>query len=257
MSIFSTYNVTLQFENKILGGIPKNPDVIEEWIRSKAGVTDEEEIRQMMLKTLVELGADVSAQSTYEELVEASNNLAASKQTNGFKVSSGFLVIEDRQVKALIRECTNILYAGERWGKTYKGPKSYVNERVFFSPQFISLGVTEPDGVELQIIHAQTPQGPRHSLSYSEYVYQPTISFEMKVLRDELKPQEWAELWELAQLEGLGASRSQSYGRFQLVTLEKVNDHNASTTTERGHGTAAERAASARSSDSGSTASSR
>src|ERR1041385_7686025 len=47
-----------------------------------------------------------------------------------------------------------------------KGPKNFTAERVFISPQRISFGVKEPDGVELLMVHATTPQGPRSSLSY-------------------------------------------------------------------------------------------
>ena len=39
--MFVTYRVRLQFRNKIMGGIPMNPKMIEGWIRKKMGVGDE------------------------------------------------------------------------------------------------------------------------------------------------------------------------------------------------------------------------
>lgn len=220
--LFTRYACTIQLRGKLLGGIPKSPDIIEGWLRSKAGINEDEEVRQAMLRTLVELGAEVSPDMSYEQLEEASKKLAAIKQTNGFKRDNGSLVIEDRQLKALIKEAVNILYAGERWGKTKKGPRNFTAERVFVQPAMIPLGRTEPDGIELMMVHASTPQGPRSSLSYHEYVENALITFEVMALRNEIEPQQWAEIWVLAQENGLGACRSQSYGRFDVVSWETI-----------------------------------
>lgn len=206
--------------DKLLGGIPKSPDIIEAWLRSKAGITNEEEIRQATLRTLIDLGAEVSPEMSYDELASASKSLAAIKSTNGFKRDEDGLYIEDRQLKALIKEAVNILYAGDRWGKTKKGPRSFTAERVFIQPPKIHVGRAEPDGIELMMVHASTPMGPRNSLAYHEYIEGARLSFSVQVLRDEILPENWAEIWVLAQENGLGACRSQSYGRFDVIKWE-------------------------------------
>lgn len=221
-SLFTTYKCTIKMRGKLLGGIPKSPDVIEGWLRSRAGINQDEEVRQAMLRTLVELGAEVSPDMNYEQIEEASKALAAVKSTNGFKQNASGLYIEDRQIKALIKEGVNILYAGERWGKTKKGPRNFTAERVFVQPSEIPLGRKEPDGIELMMVHANTPQGPRSSLSYHEYVDEAEITFEVDSLRDEIGPEQWAEVWVLAQENGLGACRSQSYGRFDVVGWDAI-----------------------------------
>ncbi len=221
-SLFSTYHVALQFRGKLLGGIPNDPKIIEGWLRAKAGITDQEEIRNAMLRTLVDLGAEVSPSMSYEELVKASESVAAMKQTSGFKRDENGLYIEGRQVKAGIKESVNILFAGERWGVTKKGPKNFTAERVFVNPERIYLGRNEPDGIEMSMVHLNGPQGPRSSLNYSEYVQEVTISFDVLSTKDEVKEEQWPSIWLHFGENGLGATRSQSYGRFDVIKWEKA-----------------------------------
>jgi hypothetical protein len=223
--IFTAYDCTLQFRHKVLGGIPKDPKVIENWLRSRAGIDSDQEIRQAMLRTLIELGVDVSPDMTYEEMVTASGELAAIKQTNGFKRNEHGLFIEDRQIKAMIKESTAILFpyqSGYKWGRTGKAPRNFLAETVFVDPAQISLSKREPDGIELMMIHASGPKGQVNSLSYHEYVMKPELSFQVLVARDEIKNDDWPQIWVHAQENGFGASRSQSYGRFDVVKWDRV-----------------------------------
>src|ERR1700738_3167344 len=148
--LFTEYQVRLRFRDKVMGGVPMDPAIIEGWLRSKAGISDAEEVRQATVRTLQELGADVTS---YDDLQKASEMLAKVRQTNGFKVDEDGPYLESRAVKAMLKESTNILYAGERWGRTLKGPKSFLAERVFVDPDHISLGKPTFDGVDLFIGH--------------------------------------------------------------------------------------------------------
>ncbi len=227
---FVVYDVELQIEDRILGGIPKHPKVIEAWIRTKAGIEDDMEARQLMLKTLRERGADIPEDASYEDMVKASEDIAGSKQAVGFKFDAEGLYIEDRQIKAMLKEGVNILYAGQRFGKTTgyqgKGPKNFFAERLFVGPGRIYLGVQEPDGMHLMVIHADGPQGKIHSLAYHEYVTQPILKFQVEALESADKEmrigKKWGELWVLCEQNGLGASRSQSFGKFVVTKWEKV-----------------------------------
>ncbi len=219
--LYTTYRVVIAFRDRLVGGIPKSPDVIDGWIRTSTGVDDVEERRQMLLRTLQELGADVDGDTSYDDLVAASKQLAVNQGT-GFKQDEQGLYIEDRQVKAMLKECTNILFAGERWGKTRKGPKSFLAERVFVSPARIHLERMKPDGADLFIGHVSGPQGPQSTLQHYEFVEQAQIEFEVQVVKDVIEPQHWPQIWLLAQENGLGAKRSQSFGRFDVVAFEPV-----------------------------------
>ena len=218
--LFSRFRARMVFRDKLIGGVPKDPRLIEGWLRARAGLEDAQEIRQAMLRTLGELGVEVREDMTFEQLEQASAALAARKQTTGFKLGEHGLYVEARQIKAMLKESTNVLFGGERWGSTRKGPRSFVAERVFVEPDKLWLGVDEPAGIELMIGHLWGPGGPRSTLGYHEYVARPALEFTVMVVRDALTPEQWADIWVHAQENGFGALRSQGFGRFYLDRWE-------------------------------------
>lgn len=230
--VFSRYAVRLEFRDRIMGGVPKDPKVIQGWLRAKVGIEEDRELAVMAARTLTENGADLAVTATqiaemdaseiYELMDSVSEEYAASKNTNGFKQDADGLFVEDRQLKAMLKESTNILFAGERWGKTKKGPRSFVAERVFVKPQRLHLDREEPDGIELVVGHVSDASGRRSTLTYHEYVEKPALEFEVEVVRDELSAEQWMDLWVHAQENGLGALRSQSYGRFDIARWDKL-----------------------------------
>ena len=211
-----------------MGGIPQDPKLIEAWLRSKAGITDTEEIRVALLRTMEERGAEVTPDMTFEELEAASKKVAGSRETTGFKRGEHGLYIEARQIKAALKENCNILYAGDKdFAKhannpTRKGARSFLAERVFVAPEQIWLGRIEADGIEMVIGHVTGPQGPRSTLGYHEYVSQAEITFDVLVTRDAIPEEWWPELWTQMEENGLGALRSQGHGRFDLLAWDRV-----------------------------------
>src|SRR5215471_1017517 len=99
-TLFARYRATIQFRDKLMGGVPRNPELVEGWLRAKTGVTDEEEIQSMMRRTMVEMGTWKEDMSD-EEIAAASKAVAQLKETTGFKreLVDGVeqLYIEDRQ----------------------------------------------------------------------------------------------------------------------------------------------------------------
>jgi hypothetical protein len=219
--LFVRYSARLSFRDKLLGGVPKDPKLIEGWLRARAGIEDGQELRRAVLRTLSELGVDPTGDVSPDELALASDALVARRMTTGFKRGDQGLYIEARQIKALLKESTNILFGAERWGPTRKGPKSFLAERVFVQPDRVWLGTQQPDGLELVVGHLIGPSGPVSTLGYHEYVLRPTIDFTVWVVRDLVTAAQWADVWVLAQELGLGALRSQGHGRFQLVHWER------------------------------------
>lgn len=105
VSIFTIYEAELEFRGRMMGGVPKDPKVVEGWLKSKAGIKDDWELYNSVLRTMIEQGVDISEGATHEEVIEAydkwSEEHANAKQTNGFKVDPDHgLYIESRQVKA-------------------------------------------------------------------------------------------------------------------------------------------------------------
>lgn len=222
--LFTEYDVELVFRDKIMGGIPGDPALIEAWLRRHAGEEHAEQHQRLVIQTLREMGADVDDEiEDFDERVQkAVESVAAMKQTNIFKANGHGPYIESRQVKAMLKEVTNILFAGDRWGKTRKGPKSFLAERVFVEPLQIELGRNDPDGYDLFVGHVSDASGKRSTLTYYAFVLQPTIRFRLKVTDDCIDPKHWPMIWVHAQENGLGALRSQGHGTFDITKFDQV-----------------------------------
>jgi hypothetical protein len=219
--LWTVYRAKLTFRAKLIGGIPKDPKLIEGWLRYKAGIEDPQELRTAMLRTLGEVGPDIRAGAPDEDdVAQAATALASQKRTTGFKSGQHGLFVESRQIKAMLKESTNVVFAGERWGPTRKAAKAFFSERVFIEPDQLWLGVPEPSGVETIVGHLSGPSGPRSTLGNYEYVEQPNIEFRVLVLRDCVSAEQWRDIWCHAQENGFGTLRSQGYGRFDVVQWE-------------------------------------
>lgn len=216
---FATYEADLSFTGRLMAGVPVDPKMIEGWLRSRAGIAEDFEVQQMLARTLRELGAD---EPTMADLEAASEEIAQVKETCAFKCDGEGLYIEERQVKAMLKEATNINFAKEKWGKTGKGPMGFVAERVFVEPGKLSLKRSEAAGVHMQVGHLKGPKGPYSTLGYHEYVEDVELSLRVRVLDDSITPQQWARIWVVAEKLGLGALRSQGFGKFIVTRWERT-----------------------------------
>lgn len=233
VDLFTQFRARLTFRDRLMGGTPMAAKPIEGWLeKNLRDETTKTELKRMALRTLLEtnglpaehvdaLPDDADFDAEIDRVVAS---LAATKQTVGFKRGANGLYIESRHVKAMLKECINILYAGDRWGKTKKGPKSYVAERVFVNPARIYLGLAEPDGVDLFVGHVTGPQGPRSTLTYYEFAQSRSVEFDVLVTGDAVKEleAEWPRIWVHAQENGLGALRSQDHGKFDIEAWDIV-----------------------------------
>lgn len=229
--IFQTTRVTIEFKDRIVGGNPKDPKLVEGWIRARMGVEDEQEIASVAARHMAEMGLDGADEATAAVLEAASESMAGELKTQGFKRDeNGNPYLESRQIKAGIKESVNVLFAGERWGRTKKGPKSYTAERVFVSPDRLPLGTFDQVKIDLSIGHISGPKGPQSTIGYFEYVENTSLQFEVKELRAQhtpngepaLSPEQWGSVWAHLEWNGFGAMRSQGYGQFHVVEFEVI-----------------------------------
>lgn len=220
--VFTQYRVTLTFVDRVMGGVPQKPEIIEGWLKQRIAEDDDGEIKLMMRKTLEELGVEVDVNMTRDDLYAAARVVAAEQHGNTFRRDANGMFLASYQIKAALKENTNILYAGDRWGKTKKGPKSYLAERVFVDEEHIYLGRDKADGVHLQIGHVTGPQGPRSTLTYYDYVQQPTISFTLSSVEDCIASDQWKRILVLMQRNGIGALRSLGHGQFRVTAFDKL-----------------------------------
>ena len=199
-----TYNGTLLVAT-ICGGTPTDPKVAEGWLRTKMADKDDL-IRQMVAETMTERGV------TAEEATEA---VMVDKHLNGFKRDSEGLYIEGRQLKAAIKEAANIRWPKDRWGPSNKGTRSFFAEHVFVLEDRLHLGVAEPTGISQRFVHTWRGNG----IQYEEYVEAAKINFTL-VTDHKFTAEQWAMLWLTGEQNGIGATRSQGFGRYEVVRWE-------------------------------------
>lgn len=232
--VFATYHARLKFRNQLRAGIPGDPKIMQAWLRVKTGIDDETELQNLMRQTLADLGIEVEAGATYDDMAEAADKIADETKAQVFKRGENGLYLEARCVKAMLKEATAIVFDGIRWGGRPKVTKpdemtggknarSVLAETVFINPEKIWLGKTEPDGIDTYPCHVKDWRGETQtSLARQEFVSGVTIEFDVLIARGKVPEDAWRALWILAQENGLGARRSQGAGTFDIEQWDKV-----------------------------------
>lgn len=192
----------------IAGGTPTDPKVAEGWLKTKLGVDKESLIREAVAEVMVERGV------TADEAVAA---VDANKHLNGFRRDESGLYIEGRQAKAAIKEAANVRWPKERWGPSRKGTLSFFAEHTFVMEDRLYLGVTEASGINQRFVHTFRGSG----IQYEEYVTDAKLSFTVTTDYD-FSAEEWALLWLTGEQQGIGATRSQGYGRYEVTRWERL-----------------------------------
>ncbi len=192
---------------KLVGGTPTDPSVAERWLKEKLGDKDDL-LREAVEQVMTERGV------TENEAVAA---VKADRHLQGFKRDENGLYIEGRQLKSLIKEAAGVRWAGTRWGPTRKGTNSFFAEHVFVTEDRLHLGVEEPSGIAQRFVATFRGTGIR----YEEFVTD--VKLTASVITDyAFSDEEWALLWLTAEQLGLGASRSQGFGRFEVRGWDQV-----------------------------------
>lgn len=200
----------------LCGGIPSDPNVAAGWIRGRMGDTSDARLQQQVAEVMAERGMSES---------DAIDEVNRRKHLNGFKrdEETGELFIDGRQLKSAIKEAAMVSVAAEKisgksWGKTNKGLKAFLAEHVGVVDDRLMMGRKEPDGVNQRFV--QTFRGT--GIQYEEYVRDVELSF--TVITDyEFDEKTWAMIWLTGQQQGLGATRSQGYGRYTLTEWRQVD----------------------------------
>lgn len=220
MSVFADYREksypihfagTLHID-RLVGGVPTDPNVAEAWLRSKLVDTDDA-IREAVARTMQERGVNAE---------EATSIVNTEKHLIGFKKDEDGLYIEGRQLKAALKEAASVAMAADKlksqgWGKTRKGLLNFFAEHVFIAEERLHLGVFEPSGVMQRFVH--TWRGD--SIKYEEYVDDVDVHF--TVLTDHnFSHGDWAAIWTTGEMQGIGATRSMGYGRYEVTRWDKV-----------------------------------
>lgn len=215
--MYQKYAVELQFREKVYGGLPKHPDLLDEHGRRLAGADDE-----FLAKLKEEVAAD-------EELTEVQLKELAEKSWTGFKSDAKGLYMSDYQIKAMLKMANDTLKL-----KGYTASKKQTMQhglfvkpaKLHFIPSDTAVGrVTKPDGFDERagtVRDVRTGQS-RSIIRRADYVERATLLFEVWVVDNKAWPEaELRSAFELGQEIGLGSMRSYETGKFDLLKFEKI-----------------------------------
>jgi hypothetical protein len=210
----------------LCGGVPADEHQVVGWINAKLKDTRSPgEIAELVLRTMAERAAAGNPITQDEAITEVAGSLVG---RNGFKRDpAGHLFIEGRQLKSAIKEAVSVSVAAGKlrkggWGVTKKGLYSFVAEHAFVAEERLYLmrdggHVAEPDGTLQKMVH--TFRGD--AISYEDYAKEVDLDF--TVMTDyQFSRDDWAMIWLTGQMEGIGASRSQGFGRYEITAWDQV-----------------------------------
>jgi hypothetical protein len=217
----------LEFEGtikatRICGGIPNDPNIAKSWLEKKLGVTDDEQLQRLVLETMMQREGTTRDEAVKEVIQKTS--------VNGFKADELGLYVEGRQLKACLKEAVSVAIASKKlvatgWGTTKKWITNYFPEHVFVVED--TLYLLDQDGKHITERPTPTQRFVStyrgNAISYDEVIPEAYIKF--RVISDHpFTEKQWATLWVTAEQQGLGANRSQGYGRFEVVAWNQVRD---------------------------------
>lgn len=224
--IFNRYEVKLQVTDLLLGGLPKDPELIKGFLegRAKKARTPEEK-EQLTKKIAKEIKQKENGEIDYVKEEE--------KSWTTFKSDETGLYIEERQIKALLREAMSTQRLS-----SIPGFRDQINHGVFTNPDKIHLKrenngkpevIKKPDKHVEDIGHGMSARGPRSFIKRSDAVEGPAIKFELLVAKSQhpskeipINTKRLKDMFLLGQSIGLGANRSQGYGKFNLLKFEEI-----------------------------------
>jgi hypothetical protein len=214
---------------QLMGGTPFNQKVAEGWLKTKLGLDKESAIQQAVAEVMAS-----TPETTKDEALKA---VDIERHLNGFKRNNdegGILMVEGRHLKAMLKEAASVARSvgnlPAKMGLTNKGTLSFIAEHVIVVDDRLHIGkadpltgkvldVTEPDGI-LQSF-PKNPITRQTGIQYTEFVENAVIEF--TVVSDyDFSEKEWAAMWITGGNQGIGAGRSQGYGKFNITKWEKL-----------------------------------
>lgn len=218
LTLWREVDVTMTFTNRVMAGVPRDPDMIRPWLEARAA-SDASHSRRVAagetptaIETLVE--------EVTEEVADAPDR--GDQITLVFKREDGHLFVESYTIKAHLKDSCKVL--GEDLLKAnVTALRSKVANRVYVHPEHIPIlkngqPVSDGDGFFQHPVHVVTMQGPRSSLKANEYVEGAELQFTLRVLRDRVVTDDllrW--LFEYGAEHGYGAERGLNYGKYAFT----------------------------------------
>jgi hypothetical protein len=213
---------------RLMGGTPSDPKVAEGWLKSKMGLDKEDIIAQAVAEVM-------AARGVTED--EALKEVDKRRHLNGFKRDpQDGLYIEGRHLKAALKEAASVARAVDnlpaRYGATKKGTLSFIAEHIVVLEDKLFVGQRSADTKKIEAVLEPSgilqsfPRNPitrQTGIQYTEYVDDAVVGF--TVISDyDFTQKEWATIWVTGGQQGIGASRSQGYGRYTVTQWDQIGE---------------------------------
>lgn len=217
--MFLHYDVVLQMEGQFGASIPKSREEILKMLEHRMPTNKPDDA--------VEIG-ELADQIAEAVEVEAGGEQEAGGEEDKLPGASTFLSDEEglyyegRCIRGHLKDCAlqtvNFMYARGTLVKNFRA--KFVNH-VYVLEQKIPLDRKVIAGSQQRFIQVMTRQGPRSSIKYVDWVDAPRLSFTLRVLNDDVILEDHIrKVFEYGGVHGMGAERSQGWGRYELVSLE-------------------------------------
>lgn len=197
--MWNKYNLVFEFIEPVLGTIPKDRNVFENFVMDQA-------------KTEVEKG------KATEDLQRVPEEVESRGWTGFYEDDNGHPILMDYQFKGFLKNAANVL----KESVGVKNFRSHIETSVFVHPRFIELA-DKPDDVLERPLRAMTMQGPRVSLMRSDMI-NPGRQYTLEIwILDKSKVTEKAfrDVLSYGELSGLLQWRNGGYGRFKVISFDK------------------------------------
>ncbi|MDE0317396.1 MAG: hypothetical protein OXI67_04935 [Candidatus Poribacteria bacterium] len=213
--MYLKFEIELKFRDKIYGGLPKDKDVLKNYVKNKFS------------------SEDTSPTADDLDLTEE-----IEKRTVGFKRDDRGIYIGSYQIKAMLAQAASLLELTitkrgskqtMREGLIIKGQDeddTFTGEKIYLLPR-----IMEPTGIESHAGNVSTPQGSRSILKTLEYVLEPTVKFQLWLLKNRIGEDNRSKKLVIKDIKkcflygmelGLGSHRKYEAGKFDVVRFEEL-----------------------------------
>lgn len=195
--------ITLKGISPILGSTPNNKEIYEDHVATKARKAEQDKAKA---------DADLIREEGEKGI------------TIFYRDDAENLIMKDYQIKGFLKEAGRVLSSQ----MNLKSAQSKIDNFIFIEPTIIPFTrngelIKAADDINQRPLRAQTAQGPRVALAYSEQVDAPwELRFDILLLDNKKTTQSVALGWEqietmfeYGQLKGLLQWRNGGYGRFE------------------------------------------
>lgn len=205
----TTYDLRITFTEDVLGTAPMNKEIYTDFIATKRGAA----------------GDSHNGVLTADELSEELDTLPdGDKGKTGFhRMPDGTPMIYDYVLKGFFKDaCGMLRYDPDSLSKKLKAYKRLIDGIVFVTPRRIPFEVAGEIGINERPLRAQTMQGERVALAYSETCPVGTsFDCQIRTLGDGIDEAQLREWLDYGALRGLGQWRNGGYGRFDYTLTRR------------------------------------